>query len=314
MHMKKILVIGSSNIDYVVGVKDMPQTGETIMSRTFARNFGGKGANQAFACGRLGGQTSFISAVGDDGLGEPVKGNLAAAGVDTDGVRTAKGTPTGMAFICVNSEGNNSIVVIPGANDACDAEWIRENDAAIAGSDIVMTQLETPVDGVWDAIRRAAALNKTVILDPAPAPEAPIPDDVYRCITYLTPNETELHSLTGLPVETEEEIAEAAGNLLAHGVKNVLVTIGERGAMLVNKAGRTVYPGYRVDPVDTTAAGDTFNAAMAVGLCGEDATMEAIMAFANAAAALSATRKGAQPSVPTAAEVREFIARYAKEI
>ena len=305
--MKKILVIGSVNIDNVVGVRHMPAVGETIMSNHFQKNFGGKGANQAYACGKMGGNTSFLGAVGDDEMGKLALENLNSVGVDTGYTRKSPDAPTGMAFICVNGDGDNSIVVVPGSNYLCDVEWIERNEAAIAQADIILAQLEIPLESVWCAARLAKKHEKILILDPAPAPETPIPGDVLSCGTYLTPNETELALLTGMPVETEDEIERAADALNRAGVQNVLVTMGSRGALLVNRQGKRRFPAHRIDPVDTTAAGDTFNGAVAVCLAGENGTIDEAVRFANAAAAISAMHTGAQSSVPTAAEVCAFM-------
>ena len=311
--MGSILVIGSTNIDNVVSVDHMPAVGETILGSNLTENFGGKGANQAFACGKLGAQTVFISAVGKDELGAKAMQNLRMVNVNTDRVRICETLPTGKAWICVNSDGDNNIVVVTGANDACDRNWIAQNKDAIDECEIVMVQLETPADGIWAAIEMAAREHKTVILDPAPAPKDGIPREVLSSITYLTPNETELSFVSGMPVETLEQIQAAAQKLVHMGVKNVLVTMGARGSMLVNAAGSKVYTAFKIDVVDSTAAGDSFNAAFALGLLNEDMTIDEAVEFANAAAALATTRNGAQVSVPSADEVRCFISKMSRE-
>lgn len=303
--MKKIAVLGSSNMDYVFTVEDMPRKGETIHCRDFQKIPGGKGANQACACGKLGGECTFLSVVGDDGSGEILLESLQAAGVHTEKVAKVKGCTTGMAAIMVNAEGNNSIVIVAGANQACDRSYVEKQIDVIRDADVVLTQLETPEDGVFYFIRAAKAAGKIVILNPAPAP-GQIPDDILRDLDYITPNETELNTLTGVPVKTMDEIEKAAMKLFGKGVRNVIVTIGSRGALLCNASGCKVYPAFNyLKPVDTTAAGDTFNAGLAVGVA-EGMNLEQSIRLANAAAAISITRSGAQTSIPTREEVNQL--------
>lgn len=299
--MKKIAVLGSSNMDFVYAVEEMPRTGETIKSRGFRKVPGGKGANQACTCGKLGGDCVFLSAIGKDDSGEKLMESLEKAGVHTDRVLKKADDTTGMAAIMVNAAGDNSIVIVPGANLACDKEYVKDHMDAIREADVVLTQFETPEEGVFEFIQRAKELGKTVILNPAPAPEN-IPDEILEGLDYLTPNETELNKLTDMPVETMEELEKASEVLLRKGVKNVIVTIGKRGALLNSAEGKKVCPTFtNIKAVDTTAAGDTFNAGLAVGLAEGRSLTEAIC-FANAAAAISVTRNGAQTSIPTKEE------------
>ena len=270
----------------------------------FSKNSGRKGANQACACGKLGGECTFFSVVGDDGSGEILLESLQAAGVHTEKVAKVKGCTTGMAAIMVNAEGNNSIVIVAGANQACDRSYVEKQIDVIRDADVVLTQLETPEDGVFYFIRAAKAAGKIVILNPAPAP-GQIPDDILRDLDYITPNETELNTLTDMPVKTMDEIEKAAMKLFGKGVRNVIVTIGSRGALLCNASGCKVYPAFNyLKPVDTTAAGDTFNAGLAVGVA-EGMNLEQSIRLANAAAAISITRSGAQTSIPTREEVNQ---------
>lgn len=309
--MKKIVILGSSNMDFVFAVKEMPRKGETIKSRGFCRVPGGKGANQACACGKLGGLCTFLSAIGNDDSGETLLKSLEEAGVHTDKMLKVKNCTTGMAAIMVNARGDNSIVIVPGANEFCNQKYIDENMDLLREADIVLTQLETPVDGVFDFIRAAKQAEKLVILNPAPV-SAQIPDDVFKGLDFLTPNETELNTITGLPVETIEEIEKAANAILQKGVKNVIVTIGKRGALLCNEEGSKVYPAFtHLKVIDTTAAGDTFNAGLAVGLA-EGRSLEQAICLANAAAAISVTRKGAQTSIPTKEEADKLILNNAQ--
>lgn len=305
--MKKILVVGSSNIDFVLQVDTMPRKGETIHTTAFHKIPGGKGANQACACARLGGDCTFLSAVGRDGMGEAVMNGLKEAGVDVSRVHYDKAEPTGMAIIAVNSDGDNSIMIVPGANNLCNAVYFQENQDCIDAADIIMTQLETPARDIYNLLEAAKKAGKLTVLNPAPAPDK-IPDWVLCGLDFLTPNETELETIAGMKTETVQEIGAAAKTLLAKGVRNVLVTIGPRGALLCNAAGCEVFPTINTKRVDTTAAGDTFSAGFAVGLA-EGKTLRECIALANAAAAVSITRKGAQTSIPTRKEVEELLCR-----
>ena len=281
--LKKILVVGSANVDFVIGVRQAPELGETILCRSFRKTCGGKGANQAYACGHLGGDTAFLNAVGDDPLGGELVRNLQQANVDTRAIRTVDGVSTGMAVVCVDEKGNNSIIVVPGANNLCDVDYLRRNRARFEESDIVLLQMEIPFESVCYAVELASGLHKTVILNPAPAPDS-LPDEVYAGLDYLTPNESEFKRLTGW---------------------NIIITLGSRGALHVNREGHTLYRPPEVQAVDTTAAGDTFNAALARELADGRSTGEAIV-FANMASALAVSRVGAQDSIPSYEEVLDF--------
>jgi len=303
--MKKILVIGSTNTDFMLKVKTMPQVGETVMSKSFRRLPGGKGANQAYACGMLGGRVSFLSAVGGDGLGNVVMENMRRASVETQHIRTANEDSTGMAVICVDEAGNNSIVVVPGANLHCDCGYLMEHRDVIDACDILLVQLEVPADGIFYVVEYAHHAKKTVILNPAPCPDS-IPDAVLRSVDYITPNETELQKLTGCRMDFPDGIREGAENLLRRGVGQVIVTLGGKGAMLFGRNKAERFPAWEVPVVDTTAAGDTFNAAIAVAVS-EGKSIEDAIRFASAASGLAVSRKGAQTSVPSRAEVEKFM-------
>lgn len=302
--MKRITVVGSSNIDFVLRVEDMPRKGETIRTKSFEKIPGGKGANQACAVGKLGGDCTFLSAVGRDGLGELVMQSLKNANVKLDHVLWDENTPTGMAVIAVNDDGENSIMIVPGANNLCSAQYFARHRSCIEQTDILLTQLETPLDDIYALIQTAKEMGKIVVMNPAPAPEM-IPDDVLCGLDFITPNETELEKITGMKTETIPQIKSAAGSLLARGVKNVIVTIGSRGALLCNSKEELLYPAYPAAAVDTTAAGDTFNAGVVVGLAEGMPLGEAIQ-MGNAAASISITRKGAQTSIPTRREAEQL--------
>ncbi len=299
--MKKILVVGSLNMDIVLGMDRLPRSGETVIGNSLRYTPGGKGANQAFAIARLGGNVAMLGCVGDDNLGVELRDNLAAAGVDVGAVRRVQGQATGTAVINVDKGGANSIVVIPGANHACDVAYLQENDDAFRQCDYLVLQLEIPLGAVWYAVNRASVLGKTVILNPAPAPGM-IPAETMRCIDYLSPNETELERLSGCACGTMEEIRQGAARLHASGVKSILVTVGSRGSLLLDDSGTTLTPGTTHRPVDTTAAGDCFNGAFVTALAEGKSPAQAAV-FANTAAGIAITRKGAQTSIPTRHEV-----------
>ncbi|HSP48056.1 MAG TPA: ribokinase [Clostridiaceae bacterium] len=303
---KKILVVGSLNMDMVVDVQHIPVVGETIMGRNLNYIPGGKGANQAFSAGKLGGDVAMLGAVGEDEAGDKLILSLASAGVDTSRIRRAKELPTGTAIITVNDKGNNSIVVIGSANESCTVEYIRENEDLLEASDYIMLQMEIPLETIHYVISRAHDLGKTVILNPAPAP-AEIAGEILMKIDFLTPNETELQILTGEHADTLQGIEAGAAKLLRQGVRNVLVTLGERGAGHLEDNRLSVVPTRKVDAVDTTAAGDCFNGAFVVALA-EGKTLEQAVAFAIAASSIAVTRKGAQTSIPEREEVEARLA------
>lgn len=298
--MQRVIVIGSLNLDYSIETPRLPAPGETILARGLRLTPGGKGANQAYALARLGCAVRMVGAVGADSAGETLRASLRAAGVDDGGVRVLPDAPTGQAFIPVDERGENSILVVPGANSLLTrADVDRELDH-IAACDAVVLQLEIPLDVAAYAAARARALGKLVVLDPAPAvPE--LPDGLLACADFLKPNETELAILTGLPADTEAERVAAAQSLLARGVGTVLVSQGGAGVLAVDARGVARCPAVPVRAVDTTAAGDCFTAAFVAAYDG--ANRDAAIGFAVRAAAIAVSRPGAQSSIPTRAEV-----------
>lgn len=301
---KKILVIGSLNMDRVIRMKEMPKCGETVLAKDLTDVPGGKGANQACAIGLLGGEVSMLGCVGMDNFGDSLLVNLERAGVDITGIKRVPDAPTGTAIIYVDREGRNSIVVVQGANRCCDVDYLKEHDDAIQDCDILVLQMEIDPEAVYHAIRRGRELGRTIILNPAPAPDF-LTDAVLADLDYITPNETELISLIGCGSVEMADIADSARALLRRGPGHVLLTLGVRGAMLVSSGGERLCGAPEVKAVDTTAAGDCFNGAFAVGLSKGMEEMEAVK-FANMAAAISVTRMGAQSSLPTRAEVEAF--------
>lgn len=298
MMKKGILVIGSLNMDLSIDLAKMPVTGETILGRGIAYKAGGKGANQACAAGKLGGRVRMLGCVGQDEFGQKLVKSLSESGVETDYIKESRALPTGTAVIYVDDNGDNSIVVIPGANMACDIEYLKEQDEQFQWCDYVVLQMEIPYEAVWYSVKRAKELGKTVILNPAPAPDE-IPEEILSLVDYLTPNETEIIALNG---KRKDDIREGAEKLLGRGVSNVIATLGDRGALLVNRYGETFYPARKVVSVDTTAAGDCFNGAMVAALAEGQSEAEAIL-FANIASSIAVTRKGAQESLPIREEV-----------
>ena len=297
--MKKILVIGSLNADMVVRVPHIPVTGETILAETADTIPGGKGANQAYAASRLGAQTVMFGAVGADRYAEIEKKSLQSAGVDISRLLVRADCATGLAWITVNDAGNNSIVVIQGANKTLSEKDIADNDDLLRSCDIILCQLEIPMETVLCAARRAKELGKTFILDPAPAPKV-FPPELYAYVDIIKPNETELALLTGAKVSDYES---ASDMLRAQGVKNVIVTLGGKGAFVNSESeGKHLVPARSVPVVDTTAAGDSFTAALAVRLASGSSLLQAVR-YAIEVAAIVVTRKGAQTSIPSAAEV-----------
>lgn len=300
--MAKILVAGSLNMDLRFSMKRMPLEGETVLADGLMYNPGGKGANQAAAAAKLGGDTAMLGCVGKDGFGDVLIKSLADCGCDVSQIaRTDE--PTGTAIIYVDEFGHNSIVVVAGANACCDAAYLKSCEDALENCEILMLQLEIPCVAVWHLAKKAHALGKTVILNPAPAPaDGKLPADVLASVDWLTPNETELARLSGLPCEEPTQIEEAAAKLQSLGVKNVLVTVGSQGAYLCMPGFSQLIPTERVKAVDTTAAGDCFNGAFAVALSEGLAPADAV-AFANRAASISVTRPGAQASLPSRSEL-----------
>lgn len=303
---KQILVVGSLNMDIAVEMPRMPKCGETVLGNRLAYMPGGKGANQACAIGRLGGNVVMLGCVGKDNFGKRQIEDLTQCGVCMKHIKE-EGSLTGTAVIFVDEEGSNSIVVLPGANDYCDINYIKKQDKLFQEAGYVMFQMEIPIETVCYGIRRAKELGKKTLLNPAPVPDC-IPDELWKYVDYLTPNETELMKLTGIKDTSDNNIREGAKKLLEKGIKNVLVTLGERGVLLVNAELEKYFPARKVHAIDTTAAGDCFNGAFAVALS-EGMAINKAIEFANVASSIAVTRKGAQSSIP----YREEVNKYFKE-
>lgn len=303
---KPIVVVGSSNTDMIIKLDRIPRPGETVLGGEFVTAAGGKGANQAVAAARAGGRVGLVARVGRDALGDQALAGFAADRIDVSHVARDRGAPSGVALIFVATDGENSIAVASGANARLTPADVKKARAAIAGAAVVVMQLETPLATIQAAAEIAAKAGVDVILNPAPA--QPLPDDLLGLVSILTPNETEAEILTGIAVTDEATAAQAAEILLARGVGAVILTLGARGAFLATEGVRKRIAGFTMKAVDTTAAGDVFNGALAVALA-EGRPLEDAVRFANAAAAISVTRMGAQPSAPKRREIDELAGR-----
>jgi ribokinase len=298
----RVAVVGSLNMDLVARAPRLPHPGETLAGHAFAQVAGGKGGNQAVAAARLGAQVAMIGCVGADPNGAQLRAGLETEGIDCGAVATSETASTGVALIIVDDGSQNAIVIVAGSNGEVTPQTIAQHEAVLAAADVVVCQLETPPDAVRAALAAARRLGRTVILNPAPA-TGPLPADWLPLIDYLIPNELEAATLTGLPVNSPADAAQAAEALRDAGARNVLVTLGAQGVYAaLEGAGASHYPAPQVRAVDTTAAGDTFIGGLAAQLA-EGAPVDAAIRFAQRAAALSVTRAGAQPSIPHRAEL-----------
>lgn len=291
--MPRVLVVGSANIDLVAAVERLPAPGETVSEGTLLVTHGGKGANQAVAARRLGAEVRLLGCVGADASGAEIRAGLEAEGVGIAGLATAPDAATGTALIVVDARGQNQIAVAPGANRRLPPSAVERWETDFAWADVVLCQLETPVETVVRALELARARGKLTILNPAPVRD--LDRSVWPLVDYLTPNESEAARLGGVSVAGPEEAA-------------VIVTLGARGALASGPAGDLVVPAFPVTAVDTTAAGDAFNGALAVGLA-EGAALWPALRLATAAAALACTKRGARPSLPGRAEVDALLDR-----
>lgn len=294
-----ILVVGSLNMDLVIDVPHLPQTGETILGGKFATIPGGKGANQAVAAARMGAAVTMIGRVGNDDYGQTLRQGAARDGIDTLYIETDPQEATGVALITVDMEGRNTIVVASGANRAITAGHIRAAEQAFSGAGVLVTQLESPLEVVDEAIRLAVKNGMHIVLNPAPARS--LPPELLSMVEFFIPNEREAMQIAGV-----DSLEPAIQKLLDLGVRNLIVTLGEHGVLLVTPQARKEFPAHRVQAVDTVAAGDAFVGAFATGIA-EGISVEDAIRLGNAAAAISVMRHGAQPSLPTRADVNDFL-------
>jgi ribokinase len=302
---QRIVVVGSANTDMVITVPHLPRPGETVLGGTFRSAGGGKGANQAVAAARAGGTVAFIARVGRDGFGDQGLAAWRADGIDCTQVVRDEQAPSGVALIFVDHKAENCIAVASGANDRLVPGDIDGGAAAIGSAGILLLQLEIPLPTVRYAAERARAAGVRVILNPAPA--RALDPALLRLVSIITPNETEAEALTGIAVVDDAAAWRAATALLAQGPDTVIITLGARGALVAHGTMRTLVPSFKVDPVDTVAAGDVFNGALAVALA-EGAELLTAVRFAHGAAAISVTRPGAQSSAPRRDEIERLLA------
>ncbi|QYN44703.1 ribokinase [Gilliamella sp. ESL0441] len=301
---KKLIVLGSVNVDHILNVPTFPQPGETLTGSAYQISFGGKGANQAVAAGRLGANVQFIAAVGNDDLGRKVKLQLKEDHINTHSVTTIDGENTGVALILVNGEGENQIAIYSGANNAVTPEYLLNFADDIINADAILMQLETPLETIEHAAKLAKQHHTQVILNPAPAKQ--LSDDLLKNIDIITPNETETEYLTGIKVLTILDAQKASSFLHNKGVKIVIITLGDKGAWVSCAGNGELITGFQVKAIDTIGAGDTFNGMLVTALL-EGKTLNQAVKYAHAAGALSVTKAGAQTSVPTREEVDNFL-------
>ncbi|MBF8294575.1 MAG: ribokinase [Bacteroidetes bacterium] len=300
----KIVVVGSSNTDLVVKLPRLPQPGETIIGGTFSMASGGKGGNQAVAAARAGGDVTFIARVGDDHFGRQAIEGYKNDRVDVKSIGVSPGASSGIALIFVDEFGENCIGVASGANNEFSPSDLERASDTLTSADILLLQFEIPLPTVEAAIQTASEAGVRVILNPAPARN--LDPELYKLLSVITPNEIETEILTGIHVSDDASIAYAAASLLDRGVSAVIITLGARGAFLAEAGKSEFIPAFKVIPVDTTAAGDVFSGALAVSL-GENSSVSDAVRFASAAAALSVTRPGAQPSAPRRDEIEHLL-------
>ncbi|EHC07115.1 ribokinase [Shewanella baltica OS625] len=307
--MSQLVVLGSVNADHVVQVPSFPRPGETLTASGYQVIAGGKGANQAVAAARLGADVAFIACVGDDDFGLRVYKEYQALGMDISGLMIVSDMTTGVAMIQVADSGENSICIAPGANAALTPALLAPHQHLISKADILLMQLETPLETIFSAATMAKDADTLVVLNPAPAME--LADELLAKVDIITPNETEAELLTGIKVDSIDSAALAAAHLHAKGIATVMITLGSKGVYVSEQGQGRQIAGFSVQVKDTTAAGDTFNAGVLTGLLQGKTLNEAIV-FAHGAAAISVSRFGAQTSIPLLAEVDAFLAEQVR--
>ena len=300
--MKKVVVVGSINMDLVTRCKRAPKEGETLFGEEFFQVPGGKGANQAVAIGKLGTMVTMLGKVGKDSFGKDLINSMNASGVDTSHIEEGE-RATGIAKIIVEESGQNRILVVAGANSEVDKSYIDRHLDVIKESDIVVAQLEIPIETVAYALAKAKEFGKLTILNPAPARE--LDAEIIKNSDLIIPNESELALITGMKTETEEEIKRAGEKLLDMGVSNLIVTLGSKGSLHLNRENCEFHSAYKVKAIDTTAAGDSFIGGLVRAF--ENNNIGEAIEFATKVSAIAVTRKGAQTSIPTIEEVNKFV-------
>lgn len=304
--MSRVIVIGSANMDLTVRVERLPHVGETVSRGEFYASFGGKGANQAVAARKAGADVRFLAKVGCDQNGNAILDNLEDLGLSSEGILRDESRHSGVAIIMVDEMGNNAIAVAPGSNRNLTEEDVLRAETRISWGQVLLAQLETPLPSVREALRLARTHGLVTILNPAPA--HPLPREILSLVDILTPNEVEAASLTGIDVHSADEATRAGEKLLESGANQVIVTLGKEGCCWVRRDCRQIFPPFSVTAVDSTAAGDAFNGALACAVA-EGCPMEEAIRFGSAAGALAATRRGAQDSLPTRDEIVNLLKR-----
>lgn len=299
-----ILIVGSTNMDMVVLTENFPKPGETLLGKKFQTFPGGKGANQAVGVAKLGAKNYFITKMGNDEFRKKLTDNLTIKGVNINDIIIDNEESTGIAVIMVDTNGQNEIVVVPGSNMRLTPKEIELKSSLFEAAQILLTQLEIPLETIEKSVELAKKNKMAIILNPAPARK--LPDKLLNMIDYLTPNETELETLTGVKIIDDNSIRQAAEQLLAKGVKNVIVTLGDKGSYLINNEKAALFRARKVKVLDTTAAGDAFNAGLAYAISQQNSLEDSIQ-FAHFVASISVTRMGAQSSMPTKSEVANLI-------
>jgi ribokinase len=299
-----IVVFGSINMDLVVRSSRLPKPGETLTGHSFQTYPGGKGANQAVACARLGAKTTMVGRVGGDVFGKRLKRELENAGVDHVNVLIDGGISSGVALIAVEDSAENMIIVIPGANREVGEQDLGRLKGVMSHTMVLLLQLEIPLEAVLAAAKLVKPANVKVILDPAPAQA--LPDEIYPLLDIITPNETETELLVGFPIKTKEDAIKAAQIFKQRGVKDVVIKLGSRGAFALIGDQASFFDPFQVKAVDTVAAGDAFNGALAVALS-EGLPIEEAIQWGMAGGAISVTREGAQPAMPKRDELQKFL-------
>jgi len=302
--MSRVIVVGSANTDLTVKADRLPRSGETVFGDELMVSHGGKGANQALAALRAGAEVNLLAKIGTDAYGNLLYDHLIRSGLAPGGLLRDRVKPAGLALIAIDREGANQIIAIPGSNGHFTVDDLCSLEPCLETGSFLLTQLEIPIPTVEYALRLAKTRGMTTILDPAPV--YPIPGTVYSSVDILTPNEREAGSLTEMVVQTPSEAEKAALVLLSRGCRTVIVTLGARGALLCHAEGVEFFPAFPVCSVDSVAAGDAFNGALAAALVRGESLAKAIR-FANAAGALATTRRGAQESLPTRREIMRLL-------
>lgn len=301
---KTITVIGSSNIDMIMKMNNLPRLGETVTDAEYFQVYGGKGANTAVGAARAGGNVFFVNCVGDDIFSEPMVENFKKDGINTDFVFREKGISSGTALIMIGGKGDNYLSVAPGANYRLTADYIDKARKAIENAEMIIVQNEIPIETIRYIIDMASSHGKKILYNYAPA--KPFPGINFEKIEFLVVNETEAEFLSGQKVETDSEIEKAARILVDKGATNVIITLGARGSYINSENLKIYLPAFKVDAIDTTAAGDIYCGSLAVALT-EGKNLKEAVRFAGAASAISVTRLGAQPSAPLRNEIEKFL-------